>query len=218
MAHIVIPEESLVAPKKKKERKGIKELMGSQMEEKEERVEQARDRVQEERKKTREAEIAKRRLRMIAVGMTKQKSQTEQETIAHLDQINKMSPEEAFQALDLYLARADAGFADKLATSIRDGCGSVIDRLLRAKGCISARFHSDQALQSALASELTFVASFVSNKGVIALSAASDVIGGYQDSLLVEKDDKVNSEKELTFQKKKKTECVIGPPKVPLQN
>ena len=101
-----------------------------------------------------------------------------------LDQINKMSPEQAVCHLDHHLAKAEAGVADKMAISIRDGLGTILDRLLRANGCIASRFRSDHALLSALTDELGYVATFVSNKAVIALSAASDVVGGYQDSVL----------------------------------
>ena len=143
------------------------------------RREDARDRAEMERKRAREADVAKKRLRVLAT----QRCRNEQETVEALEQINKMTPDEALRNLDLYLAKAEAGFADKMAISIRDGVGSVLDRLLRAKGCIAARFQSDQALQSALTNELGYIATFVSNKAVIALSAASDVVGGYQDSL-----------------------------------
>ena len=146
------------------------------------RREDARDRAEMERKRAREADVAKKRLRVLAT----QRCRNEQETVEALEQINKMTPDEALRNLDLYLAKAEAGFADKMAISIRDGVGSVIDRLLRAKGCIAARFQSDQALQSALTNELGYIATFVSNKAVIALSAASDVVGGYQDSLISE--------------------------------
>ena len=135
-----------------------------------------------ERKRAREADVAKERLRVLAT----QRCRNEQETVEALEQINKMTPDEALRNLDLYLAKAEAGFADKMAISIRDGVGSVLDRLLRAKGCIAARFQSDQALQSALTNELGYIATFVSNKAVIALSAPSDVVGGYQDSLISE--------------------------------
>ena len=141
--------------------------------------EEARDRVELERKRVREGEIAKKRLRVLAT----QRCKTEQETVEALEQINQMSPEDALRNLDLHLARAEAGFADKMAISIRDGVGSILDRVLRADGCIAARFRSDHALQSALTNELGYIATFVSNKAVIALSAASDVVGGYQDSL-----------------------------------
>ena len=146
------------------------------------RREDARERAEMERKRAREAEVAKKRLRVLAT----QRCRNEQETVEALEQINKMTPDEALRNLDLYLAKAEAGFADKMAISIRDGVGSVLDRLLRAKGCIAAHFHSDQALQSALTNELGYIATFVSNKAVIALSAASDVVGGYQDSLISE--------------------------------
>ena len=146
------------------------------------RREDARDRAEMERKRAREADVAKKRLRVLAT----QRCRNEQETVEALEQINKMTPDEALRNLDLYLAKAEAGFADKMAISIRDGVGSVLDRLLRAKGCIAARFQSDQALQSALTNELGYIATFVSNKAVIALSAASDVVGGYQDSLISE--------------------------------
>jgi len=177
MAHVVLAStgEAIEGPKKKP-RQGIKEehLVESAL-----RKEEARDRVELERKRVREGEIAKKRLRVLAT----QRCKTEQETVEALEQINQMSPEDALRNLDLHLARAEAGFADKMAISIRDGVGSILDRVLRADGCIAARFRSDHALQSALTNELGYIATFVSNKAVIALSAASDVVGGYQDSL-----------------------------------
>jgi len=180
MAHVVLAStsEAIEGPKKKP-RQGIKEehLVESAL-----RKEEARDRVELERKRVREAEIAKKRLRVLAT----QRCKTEQETVEALEQINQMSPEDALRNLDLHLARAEAGFADKMAISIRDGVGSILDRVLRADGCIAARFRSDHALQSALTNELGYIATFVSNKAVIALSAASDVVGGYQDSLSLE--------------------------------
>lgn len=180
MAHVVLAStsEAIEGPKKKS-RQGIKEehLVDSNQ-----RKEEARDRVELERKRVREGEIAKKRLRVLAT----QRCKTEQETVEALEQINQMSPEDALRNLDLHLARAEAGFADKMAISIRDGVGSILDRVLRADGCIAARFRSDHALQSALTNELGYIATFVSNKAVIALSAASDVVGGYQDSLSLE--------------------------------
>jgi len=186
MAHVVVSSSSSVSGAvdgvNDLKKKGIKETLGQRQKEDviERRKEDARDRVELERKRVREGEIAKRRLRVLAT----QRCQTEQETIESLEQINQMSPEDALRTLDLHLAKAEAGFADKMSISIRDGVGSILDRLLRANGCISARFRSDHALQSALTNELGYIATFVSNKAVIALSAASDVVGGYQDSIL----------------------------------
>ena len=177
MAHVVVPSTQ----SNNDEKKGIKESRKENViESQERRKEDARERVELERKRFREGEIAKKRLRVLAT----QKCKTDQETVEALEQINQMSPEDALRNLDLHLAKAEAGFADKMAISIRDGIGGILDRLLRANGCISARFQSDHALQSALTNELGYIATFVSNKAVIALSAASDVVGGYQDSLL----------------------------------
>ena len=183
MAHVVVSGAISGCDGTEAKKKGPRSVKEKTLEEhsvhQEARREDARDRAEMERKRAREADVAKKRLRVLAT----QRCRNEQETVEALEQINKMTPDEALRNLDLYLAKAEAGFADKMAISIRDGVGSVLDRLLRAKGCIAARFQSDQALQSALTNELGYIATFVSNKAVIALSAASDVVGGYQDSL-----------------------------------
>ena len=176
--------EQLIVTSSESQKKGQRSIKEKTLEEhsvhQEARREDARERAEMERKRAREADVAKKRLRVLAT----QRCRNEQETVEALEQINKMTPDEALRNLDLHLAKAEAGFADKMAISIRDGVGSVLDRLLRGKGCIAARFQSDQALQSALTNELGYIATFVSNKAVIALSAASDVAGGYQDSLI----------------------------------
>ena len=183
MAHVVLSEAKSGEQEgeSKRPRQGIKD---SSKQNREEAVAQQRERVELERRKARDGDIAKKRLRVLAASQAKQRGWSEQQTMDALDQINKMSPEQALCNLDLHLAKAEAGFADKMAISIRDGIGALLDRLFRANGCIATRFRSDHALQSALTDELGYAATFVSNKAVIALSAASDLVGGYQDSVL----------------------------------
>lgn len=198
MAHIVLSEakSEAVEGDSKKPRQGIKDSSSSSSLNKEEALGEARKKVELERRKARDGDIAKKRLRVLAASQAKQRGWSEQQTMDALDQINKMSPEQALSNLDLHLAKAEAGFADKMAISIRDGMGTILDRLLRANGCIAARFRSDHALQSALTDELGYVATFVSNKAVIALSAASDVVGGYQDSVLESKNEALKKKEE----------------------
>lgn len=193
MAHVVLSEA--VEGDSKKPRQGIKDSSSSSST-KEEALGEARKKVELERRKARDGEIAKKRLRVLAASQAKQRGWSEQQTMDALDQINKMSPEQALSNLDLHLAKAEAGFADKMAISIRDGVGTILDRLLRANGCIASRFRSDHALLSALTDELGYVATFVSNKAVIALSAASDVVGGYQDSVLESKNEALKEREE----------------------
>ena len=131
MAHVVLSEAKSGEQEgeSKRPRQGIKD---SSKQNREEAVAQQRERVELERRKARDGDIAKKRLRVLAATQAKQRGWSEQQTIDALDQINKMSPEQALCNLDLHLAKAEAGFADKMAISIRDGIGALLDRLFRA--------------------------------------------------------------------------------------
>ena len=178
MAHIVnIPDPN--STNEKKPRKSIKEVLleGSQ-DKQQERREDMKEKLEQQREKAKEAETAKRRLRIIAT----QKCKTDQETVAALQRIAEMSPDEALSTLDLYLAKADASFVDRIAMQIRRGLGAMADLVARAEGNVSARFNDDNALHECLVKELGFAASFINNKTQIALCCATDTIGGYSDA------------------------------------
>ena len=118
MAHVVVSDGTEAKKKGIASQRSIKEkTLEEHSVHQEARREDARDRAEMERKRAREADVAKKRLRVLAT----QRCRNEQETVEALEQINKMTPDEALRNLDLYLAKAEAGFADKMAISIRDG-------------------------------------------------------------------------------------------------
>jgi len=170
MAHIVLETE-----KDEKKRPSIKEKDKSSAQE---RKEDMKDRVDQERERAKEADTAKRRLRIIAT----QKCKTDADTTAALPQIEAMTPQEAIQKLNLFLARADASFVDRIASQIRSGLGGVIDFFVNANGHVTRRFDEDQTLQNALVVEFGFSASFINTKMQIAICCASDTITGWRDS------------------------------------
>jgi hypothetical protein len=142
--------------------------------------------VEEERDKWRETEKTKKKLRLIA----SQKCKTEEEAAKSLDEIHKMTPEQANSRLDVLMARADLTLLDKIASHVKTGMSAILDFTLKAEGCIANRFDLDEALQQALVDELGFAASFISNKVRIALCVSSDTLAGFQDARKNKKQEK----------------------------
>jgi len=195
MAHIVL---ETVAEKDEKKRPSTKEPRPSSQE----RKEDMKDKMDQERERAKEADTAKRRLRIIAT----QKCKTDAETTAALAQIEAMSPQEAIQKLDLFLARADASFVDRIAGQIRTGFGTIVDFLVNADGCVAQRFEADQTLQNALVSEFGFAASFINVKMQIAMCVASDTILGWKDSSATKKLVRITAITDVK-EKEKEKEC-----------
>jgi len=199
MAHIVVDAapprdedgQGTEVPDEKKSRKRVKDRR-DKSKERAERLEDMKARLDDEREKQQEGDAAKRKLRIIAT----QKLKSEQEIAAALAQIAAMSPKQAIEQLDLYMAKADASFVEKLADQIRGGLGGVLDFLVGADGHVKQRFAEDQVLLSALVQECSFASSFLNTRAQIAICIGSDTIGGYSDASAKRKLDTRDKEKD----------------------
>jgi hypothetical protein len=63
---------------------------------------------------------------------------------------SQFDPDQTNSRLDVLMARADLTLIDKVAANVKTGVGAILDFVLKAKGCIAARFDSDETLQQAL--------------------------------------------------------------------
>ena len=200
MAHIVVDppaqeDEEKDVKDEKKGRKRVKDGKRDKNKERADRVDDMKARLDDERERQQEGDAAKRKLRIIAT----QKIKTEHELVQALAQIQAMTPKQAIDRLDMYLARADAGFVEQVAGQIRTGLGSLLDIVVGADGCVQQRFAEDQVLQNALVRELSFAAEFLNTKAQIAICVGSDTIGGYNDA---------SAKKKLEAREKEKQEHV----------
>ena len=181
MAHIVdLPD---VPTGEKKARKSIKDVLGDAEGRREDMKQHLLQEQQQQRDNAREGATAKRRLRIIAT----QKCKSDQECVEALQKIEAMTHDEALSTLDLYLAKADASFVDKIALQLRQGLGVIFDTIVRAEGQVSEKFQQDTVLHECLVKELGFAASFINNKTQIAICCATDTIGGYNDNRAMRK-------------------------------
>lgn len=202
MAHIVVdaaPDEQDAKGEvqdEKKSRRRVKDRKDKSRE-RAERLEDMKAKLDDERDRQQEGDAAKRKLRIIAT----QRCKSEQEITQALAEIAAMSPKQAIEKLDLYLAKADATFVERIAGQIRGGLGGILDLIVSADGCVKQRFAEDQALHEALVRECSFASGFLNNRAQIAICIGSDTIGGYSDAAAKRKLDAREKEKQENVQR-----------------